>query len=79
MANVGFHHAMRQAGIDVVSSKVGDRYVLEDMLRSGAVLGGELYGDTLGGPDSRGATVVGMLVANAGTIVRGLTGRPCAT
>jgi ABC-type Zn uptake system ZnuABC Zn-binding protein ZnuA/ABC-type Mn2+/Zn2+ transport system permease subunit len=45
--------------------------------QTGAVLGGELYGDTLGGPDSRGATVVGMLVANAGTIVRGLTGRPC--
>jgi len=47
--------------------------------QTGAVLGGELYGDTLGPEDSRGATVVGMLVANAGTIVRGLTGRPCAT
>jgi len=47
--------------------------------QAGAVLGGELYGDTLGTEDSRGATVVGMLVANAGTIVRGLTGRPCAT
>ena len=47
--------------------------------QTGAVLGGELYGDTLGPEDSRGATIVGMLVANAGTIVRGLTGRPCAT
>jgi phosphoglucosamine mutase len=44
MANIGFHHAMRGAGIDVVSSKVGDRYVLEDMLRIGAVLGGEQSG-----------------------------------
>jgi phosphoglucosamine mutase len=47
MANVGFHHAMREAGIDVVSSKVGDRYVLEDMLRTGAVLGGEQSGHVI--------------------------------
>ena len=44
MANLGFHHAMRRAGIDVVSSKVGDRYVLEDMLRTGAVVGGGAVG-----------------------------------
>jgi phosphoglucosamine mutase len=47
MANVGFHHAMRGAGIDVVSSKVGDRYVLEDMLRTGSVLGGEQSGHVI--------------------------------
>ncbi len=47
MANVGFHHAMRTAGIDVVSSKVGDRYVLEEMLRTGAVLGGEQSGHVI--------------------------------
>jgi phosphoglucosamine mutase len=47
MANVGFHHAMREAGIDVVSSKVGDRYVLEDMLRTWAVLGGEQSGHVI--------------------------------
>jgi phosphoglucosamine mutase len=44
MANLGFHHSMREAGIDVVSSKVGDRYVLEEMIRTGAVLGGEQSG-----------------------------------
>jgi phosphoglucosamine mutase len=44
MANLGFHHAMREAGIEVVSSKVGDRYVLEDMIRVGAILGGEQSG-----------------------------------
>ena len=33
MANLGFHHAMREAGIDVVSAKVGDRYVLEEMVQ----------------------------------------------
>ena len=47
MANLGFHHAMREAGIDVVASKVGDRYVLEDMLRIGAVLGGEQSGHVI--------------------------------
>jgi phosphoglucosamine mutase len=47
MANIGFHHAMREAGIEVVASKVGDRYVLEDMLRTGAVLGGEQSGHVI--------------------------------
>jgi phosphoglucosamine mutase len=44
MANLGFHRAMREAGIDVVATQVGDRYVLEEMLRSGTVLGGEQSG-----------------------------------
>ncbi|MGH2660658.1 MAG: phosphoglucosamine mutase [Actinomycetota bacterium] len=44
MANLGFHQAMRDAGINVVTTKVGDRYVLEEMLRTGAVLGGEQSG-----------------------------------
>jgi phosphoglucosamine mutase len=47
MANLGFHHAMREAAIDVVSSKVGDRYVLEDMVRTGAMLGGEQSGHVI--------------------------------
>ncbi len=47
MANLGFHHAMRLAGIDVVSSRVGDRSVLEEMLRTGAVLGGEQSGHVI--------------------------------
>ncbi len=44
MANLGFHRAMREAGISVVAAQVGDRYVLEEMLRNGAVLGGEQSG-----------------------------------
>jgi phosphoglucosamine mutase len=47
MANIGFHHAMREADIEVISSKVGDRYVLEDMLRTDAVLGGEQSGHVI--------------------------------
>jgi phosphoglucosamine mutase len=44
MANIGFHKAMEQAGVEVLTTKVGDRFVLEEMLRSGAVIGGEQSG-----------------------------------
>ena len=44
MANLGFRKAMTEAGIKVIETRVGDRYVLEEMLRSGAVLGGEQSG-----------------------------------
>jgi len=44
MANIGFHKAMREAGIEVVTTQVGDRYVLEEMLRRGALIGGEQSG-----------------------------------
>lgn len=44
MANLGFMQAMKREGIDVVTTKVGDRYVLESMRESGAVLGGEQSG-----------------------------------
>jgi phosphoglucosamine mutase len=51
MANLGFRKAMETAGIKVVETRVGDRYVLEEMLQRGAVLGGEqsghiIFGDT---------------------------------
>jgi phosphoglucosamine mutase len=44
MANLGFRRCMDQAGIRVIETKVGDRYVLEGMVRTGAVLGGEQSG-----------------------------------
>jgi phosphoglucosamine mutase len=47
MANLGFHRSMEEAGIDVLTTKVGDRYVLEEMLRSGAVVGGEQSGHVI--------------------------------
>lgn len=47
MANLGFHRAMRAAGIEVVTTRVGDRYVLEEMLRRGAMLGGEQSGHVI--------------------------------
>jgi phosphoglucosamine mutase len=44
MANIGFHRAMHEAGITVSATKVGDRYVLEEMLDERAGLGGEQSG-----------------------------------
>lgn len=44
MSNMGLHAAMRQSGIKVLQTKVGDRYVMEKLLESGAVLGGEQSG-----------------------------------
>ncbi len=47
MTNMGFRLRMEEAGICVVETKVGDRYVLEEMLRTGAVLGGEQSGHVI--------------------------------
>lgn len=44
MTNYGFHTAMAQAGIEVASAKVGDRYVLEELLARDWTLGGEQSG-----------------------------------
>ena len=44
MANLGFKIAMREAGIDVIETAVGDRYVLEAMREGNYALGGEQSG-----------------------------------
>lgn len=44
MANLGFHRAMNEAGIQVVVTPVGDRHVLDAMNDGGFVLGGEQSG-----------------------------------
>jgi phosphoglucosamine mutase len=44
MSNLGFMHAMKEAGIEVVTTAVGDRYVLEKMLEGDFSLGGEQSG-----------------------------------
>ncbi len=44
MSNLGFGRAMEEAGIRVVETAVGDRYVLEAMKAGGYVLGGEQSG-----------------------------------
>ena len=44
MSNLGFLIAMKDAGINVVNTAVGDRYVLENMLENKYTLGGEQSG-----------------------------------
>lgn len=44
MSNIGFHKVMEASGIDVDVTGVGDRYVLERMLETGCVIGGEQSG-----------------------------------
>jgi phosphoglucosamine mutase len=44
MTNYGFHTAMRDAGIEVATTPVGDRHVLAELLRRGWALGGEQSG-----------------------------------
>ena len=44
MSNLGFHRFMNENKIDTVCTKVGDRYVLEEMLNSGYNIGGEQSG-----------------------------------
>jgi phosphoglucosamine mutase len=44
MTNFGFHAAMQRAGVPVAITKVGDRYVLEELRKRGWSLGGEQSG-----------------------------------
>jgi phosphoglucosamine mutase len=44
MSNLGFMHAMKAADIKVITTAVGDRYVLEEMLKNDYTLGGEQSG-----------------------------------
>ena len=47
MSNLGFHRAMREHAIRVISAPVGDRYVLEQMLEHEVALGGEQSGHVI--------------------------------
>ncbi|MCL2781192.1 MAG: phosphoglucosamine mutase [Actinomycetia bacterium] len=47
MSNLGFHHAMRAAGIRVVTADVGDRYVLAELRARDLSLGGEQSGHVI--------------------------------
>ncbi len=44
MSNIGLEIALKSEGIELIRTAVGDKYVLEELLRSGATLGGEQSG-----------------------------------
>jgi phosphoglucosamine mutase len=44
MSNMGLEIALKKSGIRMLRANVGDKYVLEEMLKTGAVLGGEQSG-----------------------------------
>ena len=67
MTNLGFHRLMAERGIRVVTTEVGDRYVLEALRREGGVLGGEQSGHViyLAGHTSGDGLVAAILLARA--------------
>lgn len=44
MSNIGFEKALKAEGVELVRAKVGDKYVLEEMIKREASLGGEQSG-----------------------------------
>ncbi len=47
MSNLGFENALQRDGIRLLRAAVGDKYVLEEMQRTGAVIGGEQSGHVI--------------------------------
>jgi phosphoglucosamine mutase len=74
MTNFGFHTAMAHAGIEVVSTKVGDRYVLEELRARNWALGGEQSGHII----EMGFNRSGDGIASALLVLEALAGRALA-
>ena len=74
MSNYGFHRAMEEAGIEVATTRVGDRYVLDELRERGWSLGGEQSGHII---DTRFAAT-GDGIAAALMTMRELGGRELA-
>jgi len=74
MANMGLHRLMAENGVRVVTTDVGDRYVLEALRREGGILGGEQSGHLiwLEGHVTGDGLVAALLLCSA------LHGRPLA-
>jgi phosphoglucosamine mutase len=77
MANLGLDRSLREIGVRSVKTQVGDRYVLEEMLRIGANLGGEQSGHLLFLDHS--TTGDGILSALQLLAVMRETGKPLST
>ena len=62
MSNMGVEIALKKSGIRMLRANVGDKYVLEEMLKTGATLGGEQSGHVIF-RDSDATTGDGLLTA----------------
>ncbi len=74
MTNFGFHTAMREAGVEVATTAVGDRYVLEELRERGWGLGGEQSGHII----DMGFVPSGDGIASALLTLEALAGRDLA-
>jgi len=77
MSNMGLEIALRNSGIRLLRATVGDKYVLEEMQKSGAVLGGEQSGHIIF-RDGEATTGDGLLTALRVMETMARTGKPMA-
>jgi phosphoglucosamine mutase len=77
MSNMGLELALKRSGIQMLRANVGDKYVLEEMQRMGATLGGEQSGHILF-RDSDATTGDGLLTALRVLEIMVRTGKPLA-
>ena len=77
MSNMGLEAALKRSGIRMLRAPVGDKYVLEQMLETGATLGGEQSGHILF-RDMDTTTGDGILTALRVLEVMARTGKPLA-
>ena len=77
MSNMGLEIALRKSGIKMLRANVGDKYVLEEMQKTGSILGGEQSGHIIF-RDGDATTGDGLLTALRVMEVMARTGRPLA-
>ena len=82
MTNLGFHRLMGERGVRVLTTDVGDRYVLEALRREGGVLGGEQSGHVMyleghtTGDGLAAALLLSRAVAERGSLAELTAGMP---
>ncbi|MGH9545136.1 MAG: phosphoglucosamine mutase, partial [Terriglobales bacterium] len=77
MSNMGLEISLRNSGIHLLRANVGDKYVLEQMQKAGAVLGGEQSGHIIF-RDGEATTGDGLLTALRVMETLARTGKPLA-
>jgi phosphoglucosamine mutase len=77
MSNMGLEVALRKSGIRMLRANVGDKYVLEEMHKTGAILGGEQSGHIIF-RDGEATTGDGLLTALRVMEIVARAGRPLA-